>query len=123
MRTRLTLLITLAAAILAGALLLIFLPRLAGQPESPQAQSAAGWSVTTPEEQGLDSRKLAQGLQAMADRGTPFHTILVLRNGRLVLDASRYPFSSGRLHNLASVTKSITSALIGIAIVLFWQVQ
>ena len=43
-------------------------------------------------------------------------SVLVVRNGYLVLDAYVHPFRPGDIHNLYSVTKSVVSALIGIAL-------
>jgi len=45
-----------------------------------------------------------------------FHSLLVIRNGYIVLDASFYPYAPESLHDVASVTKSVTSTLVGIAI-------
>jgi CubicO group peptidase (beta-lactamase class C family) len=42
-------------------------------------------------------------------------SILIVRNGIIVLDAYFWPFTRGQKHNIASCTKSIVSALIGIA--------
>jgi CubicO group peptidase (beta-lactamase class C family) len=42
--------------------------------------------------------------------------LLIVRNGYVVLDAHFYPFQDGQIHDVASMTKSITSTLIGIAI-------
>jgi hypothetical protein len=39
-----------------------------------------------------------------------------VRNGYVVLEAYFWPFQNGELHDLASVTKSVTSTLVGIAI-------
>jgi CubicO group peptidase (beta-lactamase class C family) len=44
------------------------------------------------------------------------HSLLIIRNGYIVADATFYPFAQGHLHDLASVTKSFMSTLIGIAI-------
>jgi CubicO group peptidase (beta-lactamase class C family) len=44
------------------------------------------------------------------------HHITIIRNNQTVLDADIYPYSSEYLHDIASVTKSFTSLLIGIAI-------
>ena len=44
------------------------------------------------------------------------HHLTIIRNNQTVLDADIYPYSSEYLHDLASVTKSFTSLLIGIAI-------
>jgi CubicO group peptidase (beta-lactamase class C family) len=44
------------------------------------------------------------------------HHLTIIRNNQSVLDADIYPYSSKYLHDLASVTKSLTSLLIGIAI-------
>ena len=78
--------------------------------------SASSWSVSTPEEQGLDSETLAQMLVQIEIEDYKIDSVLVVRNGYLVLDAYVHPFRSGDTHNLFSVTKSVLSALIGIAL-------
>jgi CubicO group peptidase (beta-lactamase class C family) len=115
MRNRPLLLAALIVVILLGVLSVVFGPRFLGKPAPTPSPPVEGWQAATPEEQGLDSQTLADGFQAMGDRGTSLHTLLVLRNSSLVLDVSRYPYSSSRFHNLASVTKSITTTLIAIA--------
>jgi len=80
------------------------------------AQSQNTWKITSPEEQGMSSVVLANGIKQIKQNGTNVHSLLVIKNNYLVLDASFYPFKSSYAHDLASVTKSITSLLIGIAI-------
>lgn len=74
------------------------------------------WHTSTPEEQGMDSAMLAGALEFARATDLPLHSGTVIRDGLLVLDAFFYPYGPGMLHNVASVTKSVTSALIGIAI-------
>ncbi len=74
------------------------------------------WRHSTPEAQGMDAASLAEALALVHATNLPLHSITVIRNGALVLDAYIYPYGPGVLHNIASVTKSVTSALIGIAI-------
>jgi CubicO group peptidase (beta-lactamase class C family) len=61
---------------------------------------------------------LAGGIDFLIDNKEQYrvHSVVVIRNGRTVLDARFYPFSLSRMHDIASVTKSFTSTLIGIAI-------
>ena len=44
------------------------------------------------------------------------HSLFVVRHGYVVLDATFYPFVTGSRHDLASVTKSVTSLAIGAAV-------
>lgn len=46
----------------------------------------------------------------------PVHSLQIVRRGRLALDAYFYPYGAGMRHDVASVTKSITSTLVGLAI-------
>lgn len=75
--------------------------------------------LSTPEEQGMDSRGLANAvvgfLLESRDDYRP-HEVIVVRHGRRVLDVVFYPFPSGVRHDLASVGKMITGTLVGIAI-------
>ena len=64
----------------------------------------------------MDSSVLAEMLEHVRSRALPVHSILIVRHGRLVLDAAVYPFGGDGVHDIASATKSVTSLLIGIAI-------
>jgi CubicO group peptidase (beta-lactamase class C family) len=74
------------------------------------------WRTATPEQQGLDSQALASAIDQVLQKHLGVHSLLVIRHGYAVLDAYFYPYNSTTQHDLASVTKSITSALTGIAV-------
>jgi len=74
------------------------------------------WRTNTPEEQGLDSTSLAEGLLSIQETGYPIHSLMIVRNGYVVLEATFNPYDGRSPHNLGSVTKSVLSTLIGIAI-------
>ena len=75
-----------------------------------------GWRLSTPEEQGMHSQKLLQMLETIKEKQIGIQSVAVMRNGYLVLDTYTHPYKDGQKHKMWSVTKSITSALIGIAI-------
>jgi CubicO group peptidase (beta-lactamase class C family) len=96
-------------------LAIVLVPRLL-KPEQVSTQTywpTLGWRTSTPEEQGFDSGKLAEELLAMG-RIHP-DSILIIRNGYVVMDAYFYPYENTIPHKLASVTKSVMTTLIGIA--------
>jgi CubicO group peptidase (beta-lactamase class C family) len=74
------------------------------------------WPVSTPEAQGMQSQMLADMLEVIEKNSYNVDSVLIIRNGYIVLDAYFYPFSKGQKHPIHSCTKSIMSALIGIAI-------
>ena len=74
------------------------------------------WPVSTPEEQGMDSELLAGMLDEIYREEPGIDAVAVVRNGQMVLDAAVSPFQSGEKHVINSCTKSVVSALIGIAI-------
>ena len=55
-------------------------------------------------------------LGQIAGEGHRIDAVIVVRNGQLALEAYVYPFAPGQRHALFSCTKSVVSALIGIAI-------
>lgn len=86
-------------------------------PAPPAYWPTTSWQTSSPEEQGIDSEQLAEMLQFIKKNDIRIHSLLFIRNGQVILDAYFYPFTStGTPHDVASVTKSVTSALIGIAI-------
>ena len=74
------------------------------------------WRSSSPEAQGMDSAVLADALDYIQTHRTRIHSLTLVRNGYVVLDATFFPFRPDSLHDVASVTKSITTTLIGIAI-------
>ena len=84
-------------------------------PPSPTYWPTQDWQTSTPEEQGFDSAKVAEGLQAMRDNGINIHSLTVIRNDQMILDAYFYPYDGSTYHEIASVTKSVMTTLIGIA--------
>ena len=85
-------------------------------PKSPDYWPTEGWQKSASEKQGMNSELLAKGIEFLQEENVNIHSLLVVRNGYIVLDTYFYPFEKGSPHDLASVTKSFTSTLIGIAI-------
>jgi CubicO group peptidase (beta-lactamase class C family) len=96
-------------------------------------QTDDGWQTTSLDQVGLDQEKLDEAV-ARIDDGTyeNIHAVLIVKDGQLVFEkyftgytwnyddeqfrGERIAFDADTTHNLASVTKSFTSALIGVAI-------
>lgn len=107
-------------------LALIIVPLLAASaaPAAPsQASTQAAvptwdWPVSTPDKEGLDGAALA-GFVAEIRQGDVLprlHYLVIVRHGRLVLEENFHGWGPGKVHMLQSVSKSFTSALVGIAI-------
>src|SRR5665213_438957 len=69
------------------------------------------WRTATPESQGLDSQALASAIDQIRQKQLGVHSLLVIRHGYVVADTDFYPYNSAAPHDLASVTKTITSTL------------
>ena len=88
-----------------------------------------GWSIATPAEVGLDSAKLCE-LDTFINQWptSNIHAVVIVRNGKLVMEryfngedqlwgrpTGRMEFSPTVKHDLRSISKSVTSLLVGIA--------
>ena len=83
----------------------------------PQIGAFDEWATGTPASQNLDAAVLRRMTEAVqnGDFGTVF-SVLIARNGVLVYEEYFRNGSRDGLHQVYSVTKSVTSALIGIAV-------
>lgn len=64
----------------------------------------------------MDSAKLAEVIEQIQEQKIPVNSLLIVRNDKLLLDAYFYnPYDGTYPHDLASVTKSVMTTLIGIA--------
>jgi CubicO group peptidase (beta-lactamase class C family) len=112
-------LLGIAALVLIGVVPLVWLftagLRTPVQVPAPDYWPTDGWRTSSPEEQGFDSGKLAEGLQDIQARQIDIDSLLIIRNGYVVLDAHFDPYDGTFPHDLASVTKSVMTTLIGIA--------
>jgi len=74
------------------------------------------WSRTTPEEQGMNSVYLESMVEYFTTNGIQIDSLLVIKNGWIVFEEYPSTFGPDDTHHLFSCTKSITSALMGIAL-------
>jgi CubicO group peptidase (beta-lactamase class C family) len=84
--------------------------------EKPDYWPTKGWRTASPESQGVDSNLLVKMLETIGEKKIVIYSVLVIRNGYLVLDAYSYPYDSDDTSNIHSCTKSVSSALVGIGI-------
>ena len=82
----------------------------------PDYWPTEGWQTAPPEAAGFHSDKLVEGLLAIRQEGIPIHSLMMIRHGSVVLDAYFYPYDGSTIHDMASVTKSVMTTLIGIAV-------
>src|SRR5262245_40399266 len=71
--------------------------------------SISEWPRALPEEAGLDSAALVEMFDSARENKIPVHSIQIVRRGKLVLDSYFYPYRADMRHDIASVTKSVTS--------------
>jgi CubicO group peptidase (beta-lactamase class C family) len=74
-----------------------------------------GWRRSTPEEQDIDPVILARAAHEARDNMPTLYSLLIIRNGYVALEEHYRGHKPGDLYSVRSVTKSVTSALIGIA--------
>jgi len=96
-------------------------------------QTNDGWPTASLAEVGIDEMKIGEAIERIHDDTYQnVHSVLIVKDGKLVFEEyfSGYTwdyngdrfrgeltdFGADTIHNLASVTKSFTSALVGIAI-------
>ena len=70
------------------------------------------WAVSTPEEQGMQSDALARLVETVGKY--PQDSLLIVRHGKIVLDAYYTPYQPNIAHDLRSVTKSVVGTLTAI---------
>jgi len=84
--------------------------------EVPQTL-ADGWETASLAETDVNLKYVSALMHKIINGDLPnIHSVLLIRNGKLVLEEYFYGYSRNALHNMASATKSIPSILVGIAI-------
>jgi CubicO group peptidase (beta-lactamase class C family) len=76
----------------------------------------AGWRTAAPEAMGMRAEKLAELEPLLRSRLRGVKGMVVVRKGYVVFEWYRTGSGSEDAHNVASVTKSVMSALVGIAL-------
>lgn len=85
-------------------------------PSEPDYWPTQGWRKASLESQGMDSEQMDSMLALIRREAIPLDSLTIVRHGYIVLDETYPPFKAEDLHELHSATKSITSALVGIAL-------
>ncbi|MFM9942795.1 MAG: serine hydrolase domain-containing protein [Hyphomicrobiaceae bacterium] len=118
------------AAVLMAVLAFNPLQALAQEPVcGAPAKLDDGWSIAKPEDAGFDSTRLCAIAERLRRTNANVHGVVIVRGGKLVFEqyfagydepwggsSGRYDFDATTLHDLRSVTKSIISLLLGIAL-------
>ena len=71
---------------------------------------------TQPEALGVDSRGIVRFLDEMKQKGLHLHSMMMLRHGKVIMEADSSPWSKQDLHMLFSLSKSFTSSAVGFAV-------
>lgn len=74
------------------------------------------WRISSPESQGVSSEVLSAMLESVWENHHKIDSIIVIRNGYVILESYKYPSGANFKHQIYSCTKSVASSLIGIAI-------
>ena len=86
---------------------------LAGAPEAIDD----GWATSSLEAEGLNAAMMVEVMEFLRqDPYGDFRSLVIVRNGRLVFESYFNGHHRDSLHDIRSATKSLTSAVVGIAI-------
>lgn len=94
------------------------LPAVAGPAVSEPSGLAAGHRLarSAPHQQGVDAGGVIGFLDAVADAGIELHSLMLVRNGSVVAEGWWQPYTPDRAQLLYSLSKSVASTAVGLAI-------
>ena len=75
-----------------------------------------GWKEKKPEDVGLDSELISSMMEDIENSGLDYDGLIVVHKGVIVAEKYYYIYQEKSLHETYSVTKSVISALVGIAL-------
>lgn len=76
-----------------------------------------GWEVANASAEGVDTSKISALMRTILAGGFPnLHSVLVVKDGKLLLDEYFYGFHRDKPHRISSIGKVVTEAAIGVAI-------
>ena len=82
----------------------------------PSSGQGSDWVTSSPEEQGMDAGKLEAVMAYIDEHEMAVDSIVVVRHGHIVFEMYGPGYSPNKRHKIHSVTKSVMSMLVGIAI-------
>lgn len=94
------------------ALLMLFLLILT----NASAQKSNSFQQSTPEAQGVSAAAIDSFLTAVGQSKHEFHSIMILRHGKVITQGWWNPYQPQLKHSLYSLSKSFTSTAVGLAI-------
>ena len=74
------------------------------------------WQIATPKSKNMDSDILEEMLEFIDEENPYYDSLVLIRNGYIILEKYYFSYESEDLHHLWSSTKSFISALVGIAL-------
>lgn len=80
------------------------------------AQTWMQFPRSTPEAEGVSSKAILQFVEAADKSEAEFHSIMILRNGKVIAEGWWSPYRPDLKHTMYSVTKSWTSTAVGFAV-------
>ena len=84
--------------------------------DTPAPVTAFEWNSSTPEQQGVDSAMLLRSIRRIREESLDVRSLIIIRNDHVILELYVHPYTRDTVHNVKSVSKSILSALVGIAL-------
>lgn len=69
-----------------------------------------------PEEVGVPSSAVRELIESLEDADYNYHSIMIMRGGKVAAECHRFPFSVNTPHIVYSISKSVTSCAVGIAV-------
>jgi CubicO group peptidase (beta-lactamase class C family) len=79
-------------------------------------ETGDGWEISSLDAEGVDHKRVKELIRNILNRRFEnIHSVLLVKNGKLILEEYFYGYDRDKKHQLRSATKSVTSILVGIA--------
>jgi CubicO group peptidase (beta-lactamase class C family) len=76
-----------------------------------------GWSTAKPSDVGIDASIIREMIRVIVDEELALtHSVLIARQGRLVVEEYFYGFDRATWHDMRSASKTVASTLVGLAV-------